>query len=68
VITVKPDLLHTAAMERRLVEAAAKAGLVDGNTGNCEATVDGLSLEVHMGIVELLGATAQRGLKAIALG
>jgi D-glutamate cyclase len=63
VITGKPDLLHTAAMEKRLVEAAANAGLVDGNTGKCEATVDGLSLEVHMGIVELLGAASHRGLK-----
>ena len=63
VIAGKPDLLHTAAMEKRLVEAAANAGLVDGNTGKCEATVDGLSLEVHMGIVELLGATAHRSLK-----
>jgi hypothetical protein len=63
VIAGKPDLLHTAAMEKRLVEAAANAGLVDGNTGKCEATVDGLSLEVHMGIVELLAAAAHRGLK-----
>ena len=63
VMTEKPDLLHTAAMERRLVEAAANAGLVDGNTGKCDPTVDGLPLEVHVGIVELLAATAQRGLR-----
>ena len=63
VMTEKPDLLHTAAMERRLVEAAANAGLVDGNTGKCEPTVDGLPVEVHVGIVELLAATAQRGIR-----
>jgi hypothetical protein len=63
VMTEKPELLHTAAMERRLVEAAANAGLVDGNTGKCEPTVDGLPLEVHVGIVELLAATAQRGIR-----
>ena len=63
VMTEKPDLLHTAAMERRLVEAAANAGLVDGNTGKCEPTVDGLPIEVHVGIVELLAATAQRGMR-----
>jgi D-glutamate cyclase len=65
VMTGKPDLIHTAAMERRLVEAAANAGLVDGNTGKCEPTVDGLPIEVHAGIVELLAATAQRGLKKL---
>jgi hypothetical protein len=63
VMTEKPDLLHTAAMERRLVEAAANAGLVDGNTGKCEPTVDGLPIEVHVGIVELLATTAQRGIR-----
>jgi hypothetical protein len=62
VITDKPDLLHTAAMERRLVEAAADAGLVDGNTGKCEPTVDGLAIDVHVGIVELLMATALRAI------
>jgi hypothetical protein len=50
-------------MERRLIEAAAAAGLVDGNTGKCEPTVDGLALDVHAGIVELLMATAQRAMK-----
>jgi hypothetical protein len=50
-------------MERRLVEAAANAGLVDGNTGKCEPTVDGLAIEVHAGIVELIAAAAQRALK-----
>lgn len=63
VLAGKPELLHTAAMERRLVDAAANAGLVDGNTGKCEPTVDGLALDVHVGIVELLAATAMRGMK-----
>jgi hypothetical protein len=63
VLLAKPDLVHTAAMERRLVEAAANAGLVDGNTGKCEPTVDGLAIEVHAGIVELIGAAAQRALE-----
>ena len=63
ILSGKPELLHTSALERRLVEAAAAAGLVDGNTGKCEPTVDGLPLDVHAGIVELLMATAQRALK-----
>jgi hypothetical protein len=60
ILLKKPDLIHTAAMERRLVEAAANAGLVDGNTGKCEPTVDGLPIDVHAGIVDLIGAAARR--------
>jgi hypothetical protein len=63
ILTNKPQMLHTAAMERRLIEAAAAAGLLDGNTGKGEATVDDLSLDVHAGIVELLMVTAQRAMK-----
>ena len=63
ILTGKAELLHTSALERRLVDAAANAGLVDGNTGKCEPTVDGLPLEVHVGIVELLMATALRAMK-----
>jgi hypothetical protein len=63
ILSGKPDILHTSALERRLVEAAAAAGLVDGNTGKCEPTVDGLPLDVHAGIVELMFATAQRAMK-----
>jgi hypothetical protein len=63
VLTGKAEVLHTPALEKRLIEAAASAGLVDGNTGKCEPTVDGLPIEVHMGIVELLLATARRAMK-----
>ena len=45
------------------MEAAANAGLVDGNTGKCEPTVDGMPIEVHAGIVELIGAAALQGLR-----
>jgi hypothetical protein len=62
-LTGKADLVHTPALERRLIEAAANAGLVDGNTGKCEPTVDGFPVEVHMGIVELMAAAARRAFK-----
>jgi D-glutamate cyclase len=62
-LTGKQEIVHSAAMEKRLIEAAANAGLVDGNTGKCEATVDALPIEVHMGIAELMAAAVQRGLK-----
>ena len=62
-LTGKQQIVHSAAMEKRLIEMAANAGLVDGNTGKCEATVDALPIEVHMGIAELMAAAVQRGLK-----
>jgi len=64
VLTGKTEVLHTPTLEKRLIEAAANAGLVDGNTGKCEPTVDGLPLEVHTGIVELLLATARKAMKS----
>jgi hypothetical protein len=62
-LTSRAELAHTAVLEKRLIEAAAAAGLVDGNTGRGEATVDGMPVEVHMGIVELLAATVARALR-----
>jgi D-glutamate cyclase len=63
ILTGKPELAHSPALEKHLIEAAAAAGLVDGNTGKCEPTVDGMPIDVHMGIAELLAATVERGLR-----
>ena len=63
IMTGRAELAHSAALEKHLIEAAAAAGLVDGNTGKCEATVDGMPVEVHMGIVQLLAATVERALR-----
>jgi hypothetical protein len=49
-------VLHTSAMERRLLEAAASAGFVDGRSGKCEPTADGLGREVHAAVVEMMCA------------
>jgi hypothetical protein len=62
-LTGRPELAHTATLEKHLIEAAAAAGLVDGNTGKCEATVDAMPIEVHMGIVQLMAATVERALR-----
>jgi hypothetical protein len=48
-------LLHTPSDERRLIEACAKAGAVDGLTRRCEPTVDALDAETHAAVVALLG-------------
>ncbi|PWU24331.1 MAG: hypothetical protein C5B48_06925 [Candidatus Rokuibacteriota bacterium] len=47
-------LLHSADEERRMVEACVAAGAVDGITRRPEATVDGLPLAAHVGMLELL--------------
>ena len=48
-------LLHTHEDERRLVAACVDAGACDGVSRRREATVDGLSLDVHAALVTLLG-------------
>jgi hypothetical protein len=53
-------LLHTGAIERQLIARCVEAGAVDGLTPPSEPTVDGLSAEIHVGIVELLHAAARR--------
>jgi hypothetical protein len=56
------DLLHTPTLERRLVEACAAAGAADGVTRRREPTVDGLPIEAHAAIVELLRWAARSGI------
>jgi hypothetical protein len=52
-------LLHSADEERAMVRACVAAGAVDGITRRREATVDGLPLEAHVGMLELLTLFAQ---------
>lgn len=47
-------LLHTGEDERRLVEACVEAGAVDGISRRPEPTVDGLPLDAHTAVVDLL--------------
>jgi len=54
------NLLHSGAEEGRLIEACVKAGAVDGITRRREATVDGVPLAAHAGIVELMNALGGR--------
>jgi Domain of unknown function (DUF4392) len=47
-------LLHTGEEEQAMVQACVEAGAVDGLTFRPEATVDGLPLPAHIGMLELL--------------
>lgn len=50
----RPDALHTPGAEIRLIDTAARAGLIDGVSGYVEPRVDGMPADVHGGIVSLL--------------
>ncbi|MBI1734140.1 MAG: DUF4392 domain-containing protein [Candidatus Rokubacteria bacterium] len=52
------DLLHHPDTEVRVIEACVAAGAFDGVTRKRLATVDGLAVDVHAAVVELLRAAA----------
>lgn len=53
-------LLHSGEEERRMVAACVEAGAIDGITRQREPTVDGLPLDAHVGMLELLRVFAGR--------
>ena len=57
---VGTPLVHTPALERRMIEACVAAGGHDGLTRRREPTVDGLPLDTHAAMVELLGVSWKR--------
>jgi len=61
-------LLHSADEERKMIQACVDAGAVDGITRRPEPTVDGLPLDAHVGMLELLRlfAVPQRAVKHTA--
>lgn len=63
IMTGNEDLIHTPDLERRLLEASPQIGLVDGTSGRLEPTADGLPIETHLGIAELLQTTARRAIR-----
>lgn len=57
-LTRRP-LLHTPSLERRLIEACVDAGAVDGVLRRRTPTVDGLALDAHTAVVEVLRLAAR---------
>jgi hypothetical protein len=53
----KVSVMHDDAVERSVLRAAAQAGLIDGMTGICASSADGLPEEVSRSIVQLLRAS-----------
>ncbi|MCC7485644.1 MAG: DUF4392 domain-containing protein [Burkholderiales bacterium] len=63
ILTGRIEFAHTPRMERRLLDAAAAIGLVDGLYGTRGPNVDGLPAEVHDAVVQLLATTARRAIQ-----
>jgi len=61
------SLLHSADEERKMIQACVDVGAVDGLTRRPEPTVDGLPLQAHVGMLELLRlfAVPARGAKPV---
>jgi D-glutamate cyclase len=59
----KPDALQDDDTERRMLEACAMAGALEGASGRTLVAVDGVGLKGQQGIVNLLHAIVENGLK-----
>jgi hypothetical protein len=59
----EPDILQDDDTERRMLEASIMAGAVDGISGQPIMGVDGVGLKGQQGIVNLLHAIIENGLK-----
>jgi len=62
----RPGVLHTVETERRILEACAAAGFIDGVTGYVGPSADGLSLDVHLNLVRLLRTFVNDGVNTAA--
>ena len=61
VILGRPELMHGAEIERRMLEACVAANGVDGSTGRHVMAVDGMAAEMQYAIVTLLGGIVRNG-------
>jgi hypothetical protein len=62
VITGRPEIMHGADIERRMIEACVTTHGVDGSTGRHVMAVDGMPAEVHTAIVTMLNCIVRNGL------
>lgn len=58
----KPELMHSAETERRMIEACVTAHGVDGSTGRHTLQVDGMPVDASCAIVTMLGCIVRNGL------
>lgn len=61
-LTGKPEIMHSADIERRMIEACVDTHAADGSTGRHILQVDGMPMEVSCAIVTMLGCIVRNGL------
>jgi len=61
----KPELLHTPELERWMLEECIRAGGSDGAYAIPAYIVDGISGDVHQGLVRMLGEIVANGLTSL---
>ena len=58
----KPEIMHSAEIERRMIEACVDTHAADGSTGRHILQVDGMPMEVSCAVVTMLGCIVRNGL------
>jgi hypothetical protein len=61
VLLGRPDLLHSAETERRMLETCVSHGGTDAGTGRTVPAVDGIPLHVNMAMVSVLDCIVRLG-------
>ena len=58
----RPEIMHTAEIEKRMLEACVATHAADGSTGRHIMQVDGMPAEASYAIVTMLGCIVKNGL------
>jgi hypothetical protein len=61
-LTGRPEIMHSAEVERRMIDACVATHGADGSTGRHILQVDGMPAEVSCAIVTMLGCIVRNGL------
>ncbi len=61
-LTGKPEIMHSAEIERRMIEACVDTHAADGSTGRHILQVDGMPADVSCAVVTMLGCIVRNGL------
>ena len=61
-LVAKPEIMHSADVERRMIEACVDTHAADGSTGRHILQVDGMPADVSCAVVTMLGCIVRNGL------
>ena len=60
------SVFHDDVVEERILEAAYRASLIDGITGYCEPSADGIQAFVHKAFVTLMRETVRQAIRSMS--